>query len=104
MTSRATNSTWESITSANSLMLGVSSSTMALGGFYTAVEGPGKGIWLGFLKGESSGTPRACRTANQPSLKASFRASCMTGSADFFASANPSLYHLFCRPPKLPSS
>ena len=95
MASRSIASTWESIASTNSLMLWVSSSSIASGQFCATIGRPGKGIWLGFLKGESSRTPKACSAANQPSSKASFQASLMTGSAKFSASVNPSLYHLF---------
>ena len=76
-------------------MLVVSSSSITPSWFWMAVKGPEKGIWLGSLKGESLGTPIACKAANQPSPKASFQASFMTSSIEFFASANPSLYHLF---------
>ena len=95
MASRSIASTWESITFTNSLMLWVSSSSIALGQFCVAVGKPRKGIWLRFLRGESSGTPKACNATNQPSSKASFQASLMTGSAEFSVSVNPSLYHLF---------
>ena len=66
VTSRSTNSMWESISYTSSLMLLDFSST-ALGGFWTGGAGYEKGIWSGFLNGESSGTPMACRTASHPS-------------------------------------
>ena len=40
----------------------------------------------------------ACKVANQPFLKASFRALLMMGSTEFYASIKPSSYHLLSQP------
>ena len=76
-------------------MLAVSSSSIGARGFCTVGVELGKGIWLGSLRGEFLGTPKAYKVANQPSSKPSLRALFIIGSAEFSASINPSLYHLF---------
>ena len=89
----SSNFIWVSICSTSSLMLAVSSLSLGAGEFYTAGVKIGNGIWLRSLREESSGTPIACKAANQPASKPSLRAWFMTGSAEFSMSANPSLYH-----------
>ena len=82
-----------SIRSTSSFILAVSSSSMGTRGSCTVAVGLGKGIWPGSLIGEFLGTPKIYRAANHPASKSILRAWFTTGSTEFLASANPSLYH-----------
>ena len=95
-------SAWASICSTNSPILAVSSSLTGAGGFYTIIAVLGKGIWPGSLRGESSGTPKSCRAANHPASKPILRAWFTTGSIEFSALVNPSLYHFSSQSSKAP--
>ena len=74
-------------------MLTVSSSSIGTGGFCTVGVELEKGIWPGSFRGESSGIPKTCKAANYSASKPNLQAWFTTGSAEFSAFANPSLYH-----------